>query len=93
MDTAKPECDSRSARARRRFARLPHRWRRVLWCMEAARLTTADVSRKLGISRNSAAALAYRARKGLRESYSQVCAGEPSRRRLAAPGVLLAEAV
>ncbi|WP_223839915.1 RNA polymerase sigma factor [Saccharopolyspora pogona] len=45
------------------FARLPHRWRRVLWCMEAERLTTADVSRKLGISRNSAAALAYRARK------------------------------
>lgn len=54
------------------FAWLPHRWRRVRWCMEVERLTTADVSRKLGISRNSAAALAYRARKGLREAYSGV---------------------
>lgn len=73
------------------FARLPHRWRRILWCMEVECLTTTEVSRKLGISRGSVAALAYRARKGLREAYSQVCAGEPSRR-LAAPGVLLAEA-
>ncbi|MEV5538836.1 sigma-70 family RNA polymerase sigma factor [Saccharopolyspora shandongensis] len=73
------------------FARLPRRWRHVLWCMEVEEETTAEMSHRLGISRNSAAALVYRARKGFREAYSQVCAGEPTRRRLAAPGQLLAE--
>jgi RNA polymerase sigma factor (sigma-70 family) len=74
------------------FARLPLRWRHVLWYMEIERQTTAEVGKRFGISRNSVAALAYRARKGLREAYAQVCEGQPSRRRLAAPGELLAEA-
>ncbi|MBB5155033.1 RNA polymerase sigma factor [Saccharopolyspora phatthalungensis] len=74
------------------FARLPRRWRHVLWYVEIEHRTTAEVGKRFGISRNSAAALAYRARKGLREAYSQVCADEPTRRRLAAPGQLLAEA-
>lgn len=74
------------------FARLPRRWRRVLWYMEIEHQTATEVGERFGISRNSAAALAYRARKGLREAYAQVCEGQPTRRRLAAPGELLAEA-
>ncbi|MGW1677018.1 RNA polymerase sigma factor [Saccharopolyspora sp. NPDC002376] len=74
------------------FSRLPRRWRHVLWCVEVEKQTPAEVGRHFGISRNSAAALTYRARKGLREAYTQVCQGEPTQRRLAAPGELLAAA-
>ncbi|MCI2419020.1 sigma-70 family RNA polymerase sigma factor [Saccharopolyspora sp. K220] len=74
------------------FARLPRRWRHVLWYVEIESRSTAEIGQRFGISRNSAAALAYRARKGLREAYLQVSKGEPPRRRLAAPGQLLTEA-
>ncbi|MER7076978.1 RNA polymerase sigma factor, sigma-70 family [Saccharopolyspora kobensis] len=74
------------------FTRLPRRWRHVLWYVEVENQTPAEVGRRFGISRNSAAALTYRARKGLREAYTQVCRGEPTQRRLAAPGQLLAVA-
>ncbi|MER6991210.1 sigma-70 family RNA polymerase sigma factor [Saccharopolyspora hirsuta] len=74
------------------FTRLPRRWRHVLWYVEVENQTPAEVGKRFGISRNSAAALAYRARKGLREAYTQVCRGEPAQRRLAAPGQLLAVA-
>ncbi|MGP4015529.1 RNA polymerase sigma factor [Saccharopolyspora sp. 5N708] len=74
------------------FARLPRRWRHVLWYLEIESRSTAEIGQHFGISRNSAAALAYRARKGLREAYFQVSRGEPSRRRLAAPGQLLSKA-
>ncbi|MER7014050.1 sigma-70 family RNA polymerase sigma factor [Saccharopolyspora sp. NPDC000359] len=74
------------------FTRLPRRWRHVLWYVEVENQTPAEVGKRFGISRNSAAALTYRARKGLREAYTQVCRGEPTQRRLAAPGQLLAAA-
>ncbi|MEB3368084.1 RNA polymerase sigma factor [Saccharopolyspora mangrovi] len=59
------------ARVREAFARLPKRWRQVLWSVEVEDQTPSDLSRRYNISRNSAAALVYRARKGLRQAYVQ----------------------
>jgi hypothetical protein len=50
---------------------LPARWRTVLWLTEVEGLSPAEVSRRIGIKPNAVAALAYRARKGLREAYLQ----------------------
>jgi RNA polymerase sigma factor (sigma-70 family) len=50
---------------------LPSRWRTVLWLTEVEGLSPAEVSRRIGIKPNAVAALAYRARKGLREAYLQ----------------------
>lgn len=50
---------------------LPSRWRTVLWLTEVEGLTPAEVSQRIGIKPNAVAALAYRARKGLREAYLQ----------------------
>lgn len=50
---------------------LPTRWRTVLWLTEVEGLSPAEVSRQIGIKPNAVAALAYRARKGLREAYLQ----------------------
>jgi RNA polymerase sigma factor (sigma-70 family) len=51
------------------FARLPHRWRLVLWYTEIEGRTPAQVAPMLGLTPNSVAALAYRAREGLRRAY------------------------
>jgi RNA polymerase sigma factor (sigma-70 family) len=51
------------------FARLPHRWRLVLWYTEIEGRTPAQVASLLGLTPNSVAALAYRAREGLRRAY------------------------
>lgn len=59
------------ARVSEAFARLPKRWRQVLWSVEVENQTPSDLSRRYNISRNSAAALVYRARKGLRQAYNQ----------------------
>jgi RNA polymerase sigma factor (sigma-70 family) len=50
---------------------LPARWRTVLWLTEVEGLSPAEVSSRIGIKPNAVAALAYRARKGLREAYLQ----------------------
>jgi RNA polymerase sigma factor (sigma-70 family) len=50
---------------------LPVRWRTVLWLTEVEGLSPAEVSVRIGIKPNAVAALAYRARKGLREAYLQ----------------------
>jgi RNA polymerase sigma factor (sigma-70 family) len=50
---------------------LPERWRTVLWLTEVEGMTPAEVSTILGIKPNAVAALAYRAREGLREAYLQ----------------------
>ncbi len=50
---------------------LPSRWRTVLWLTEVEGLSPAEVSLRIGIKPNAVAALAYRARKGLREAYLQ----------------------
>ncbi|MGG7465606.1 sigma-70 family RNA polymerase sigma factor, partial [Plantibacter sp. YIM 135347] len=59
---------SLSARA---FRSLPTRWQEVLWYTEIEQMTPAEVAPLLGMKANSVAALAYRAREGLREAWIQ----------------------
>ncbi|WIV55695.1 zf-HC2 domain-containing protein [Amycolatopsis nalaikhensis] len=54
------------------YCTLPGRWRTVLWRTEAEGDTPTQVAPLLGLSPNSAAALAMRAREGLRQAYLQV---------------------
>lgn len=51
------------------FDALPERWRRALWYSEVEQLTPPELASVLGIKPNAAAALAYRAREGLRRSW------------------------
>jgi RNA polymerase sigma factor (sigma-70 family) len=57
--------------AARAFHRLPERWQMVLWHTEVERETPAEVAPLLGLTPNGVAALAYRAREGLRQAYLQ----------------------
>ncbi|MBE1589258.1 sigma-70 family RNA polymerase sigma factor [Nonomuraea angiospora] len=59
------------------FLSLPERWRAVLWHTEVERCRPAEVAPLLGLSPNGAAALAYRAREGLRQAYLQIHLGSP----------------
>ncbi|OLF08272.1 sigma-70 family RNA polymerase sigma factor, partial [Actinophytocola xanthii] len=54
------------------FARLPERWQAVLWHTEVEGQPAAEVAPLLGLTPNGVAALAYRAREGLRRAYLQV---------------------
>jgi DNA-directed RNA polymerase specialized sigma24 family protein len=56
----------------RAFASLPERWQAVLWHTEIEGAGPADVAPFLGLTANSVAALAYRAREGLRQAYLQM---------------------
>jgi RNA polymerase sigma factor (sigma-70 family) len=51
------------------FSELPERWQLVLWHTEVEGEKPAEIAPLLGISANAVAALAYRAREGLRERY------------------------
>lgn len=51
------------------FATLPERWQTVLWHTNVEDDSTTDVGRLLGITPSAVAALAYRAREGLRQAY------------------------
>ncbi|HEV2782157.1 MAG TPA: sigma-70 family RNA polymerase sigma factor, partial [Actinophytocola sp.] len=53
------------------FASLPERWRVVLWHTEIEGETPARIAARLGMTANGVAALAYRAREGLRQAYLQ----------------------
>uniref|UniRef100_UPI0013591B1A sigma-70 family RNA polymerase sigma factor n=1 Tax=Cellulomonas citrea TaxID=1909423 RepID=UPI0013591B1A len=53
----------------RAFRTLPERWQVVLWHSEVEGLSPAQIAPLLGLSANSTAALAYRAREGLRQAY------------------------
>jgi choice-of-anchor C domain-containing protein len=55
----------------RAFTALPERWRTVLWHTEVEGESPAQVAPLLGLSANGVAALAYRAREGLRTAYIQ----------------------
>ena len=59
------ECDEVQAA----FAALPARWQAVLWHTAVECRTPLQVAQLLGIRANAVAALAYRARKGLRDAY------------------------
>jgi RNA polymerase sigma factor (sigma-70 family) len=56
----------------RAYASLPERWRLVLWHTEIEGARPADVAALLGLTANGVAALAYRAREGLRQAYLQM---------------------
>ncbi|MFC4854809.1 sigma-70 family RNA polymerase sigma factor [Actinophytocola glycyrrhizae] len=56
---------------RNAFTSLPERWRRVLWKMEVEGERPAAVATNFGLSPNATAALARRARQGLRAAYLQ----------------------
>ncbi|MEO3863482.1 sigma-70 family RNA polymerase sigma factor [Acrocarpospora sp. B8E8] len=56
----------------RAFLSLPERWRMVLWHTEVENAKAADIAPMLGLSANGVAALAYRAREGLRQAYLQM---------------------
>lgn len=55
----------------RAFAALPERWQTVLWHTEVEGENPAQVAPRLGLSANATAALASRAREGLRTEYLQ----------------------
>ncbi|WP_197523536.1 sigma-70 family RNA polymerase sigma factor [Actinokineospora pegani] len=55
----------------RAFTSLPERWRSVLWKVEVEGERPAVVAGNLGLSPNATAALARRARQGLRAAYLQ----------------------
>jgi RNA polymerase sigma factor (sigma-70 family) len=73
-----PEPDDPDARAtdrdlvRRAFETLPDRWQRVLWHTEIEGRSPAALASTLGSTPNAVAALAYRAREGLRQAYLSV---------------------
>ncbi|APU17362.1 MULTISPECIES: sigma-70 family RNA polymerase sigma factor [Actinoalloteichus] len=67
-----PIQDLERSLAARAFARLPERWRTVLWHMEVEGQSAATVAPLLGLTPNGVSALAYRAREGLRQAYLQV---------------------
>ncbi|PXY31786.1 sigma-70 family RNA polymerase sigma factor [Prauserella muralis] len=55
----------------RAFSSLPERWRTVLWQTEVEGVQPAHAARDFGLSANATAALARRARLGLRAAYLQ----------------------
>lgn len=55
----------------RAFHSLPERWQAVLWHSEVEGLSPAQIAPILGLTANGVAALAYRAREGLRQAYLQ----------------------
>lgn len=55
----------------RAFTSLPERWRNVLWKVEVEGERPAVVATRFGLSPNATAALARRARQGLRAAYLQ----------------------
>jgi RNA polymerase sigma factor (sigma-70 family) len=61
------------------FASLPERWRVVLWHTEVEESSPAAVAPLLGMRPNSVAALAYRAREGLRQAYLRMHTPEAPR--------------
>ncbi len=58
--------------------RLPQRWQQVLWYTEIERRPLAQVGSLLGLTPNEVAALAHRARAGLRRAYLAEHVREPA---------------
>jgi len=75
-DTGEPFVDPAVAGLERRivaraYFSLPERWRAVLWHTAVEGARPAEIAELLGVTPNGAAALAYRAREGLRQAYLQ----------------------
>ncbi|MGW3967154.1 sigma-70 family RNA polymerase sigma factor [Amycolatopsis sp. NPDC005003] len=62
------------------FASLPQRWKTVLWRTEIDGESPAKIAEDLGMTPNGVAALAYRAREGLRQAYLDQHVPEARRR-------------
>jgi len=62
----------------RAYKSLPERWQAVLWYTEVEQLNAAQIAPVLGLSANGVAALAYRAREGLRQAYLQQHLASPA---------------
>ena len=62
------------------FAQLAQRWQTVLLCTEFEGATPAMIAPQLGLTANGVAALAYRAREGLRQAYLDQYLPSQSRR-------------
>ncbi|MEV6647339.1 sigma-70 family RNA polymerase sigma factor [Amycolatopsis sp. NPDC051371] len=62
------------------FASLPERWRTVLWRTEIEGESPARIAEDFGMTPNGVAALAYRAREGLRQAYLDQHVPEARRR-------------
>ena len=60
------------------FRSLPERWRSVLWMTEVEGIPAREVGARMGLTPNSAAQLARRAREGLRDRYLQAHVGRSS---------------
>ncbi|MDQ1657923.1 MAG: hypothetical protein QOD41_3006 [Cryptosporangiaceae bacterium] len=60
------------------LASLPQRWQWVLWRTEVEGEPLATVAAALGLTSNGVAALAYRAREGLRQAYLQMHVHDPA---------------
>jgi RNA polymerase sigma factor (sigma-70 family) len=60
----------------RAFRSLPERWQSVLWYTEVEGMDPHEVAPILGMSANGVAALAYRAREGLRKAWLQAHVSE-----------------
>ncbi|WP_134322675.1 sigma-70 family RNA polymerase sigma factor [Cumulibacter soli] len=60
-----------NALAAKAFATLPERWQAVLWHTEIEGESPAQVAPLLGLTANGVAALAYRAREGLKQAFLQ----------------------
>ena len=69
LDAADRQDDGAFAAAA--FASLPERWQLVLWHTEVEGRSVSEVAPILGLVPNAVAALAYRAREGLRQAYLQ----------------------
>jgi RNA polymerase sigma factor (sigma-70 family) len=69
LDMAMSEDDR--ALIARAFATLPERWQLVLWHAEVEGQSAAEIGKLLDLAPNAVAALAYRAREGLRQAYLQ----------------------
>ena len=67
--TASSEDEEERRLAAAAFASLPERWQLVLWHTEVEGRSPAEVAPLLGLAPNAVAALAYRAREGLRQAY------------------------
>jgi RNA polymerase sigma factor (sigma-70 family) len=60
---------AQASMAAQAFAGLPERWRTILWQTEVEDQPPARLARSLDMTPNGVAALAYRAREGLRQAY------------------------
>lgn len=60
------------------FAALPAEWRTVLWYTEVEQMTPAEIAPILGMTPGAVAALSFRARNGLRQSWLQAHAAAPN---------------